>query len=172
MNQGTLDLDSPQSTPTYRLFIDGACRGNPGPAAYGCILYKGQEMLLKEKGYIGKGTNNLAEYTALIKGLEAAWKVGVREELEIFSDSQLLVRQIIGLYKVKNPRLQRLFQEAQTLLKRFKRVHIFHIDRGLNREADRLANRALDEVLKKTGQSPAGSGLREESPGPTGQGAG
>ncbi len=172
MSQGTLSLDNHQSIPAYRLFIDGACRGNPGPAAYGCILYKEQKLLLKEKGYIGEGTNNLAEYTALIKGLEAAWKAGVREDLGIFSDSQLLVRQIKGLYKVKSPQLQMLFQEAQTLLKRFKRARIFHIDRGLNWEADRLANRALDEVLKKTGQSPAGLDLREESPGPTGQGAG
>ena len=145
-----------RKSPPFRLFVDGACRGNPGPASYGFILYKGDQPLLRGRGFLGEATNNIAEYTALIKGLEAAWKAGVRDSLEIYSDSQLLVRQMEGIYKVRQGHLKGLHSQAQTLLKRFRQARIFHVERDLNREADRLANKVLDEVLKKAGQSPAG----------------
>jgi len=157
---------------TYRLFVDGACRGNPGPASYAFILYQGSRPLKKGGGYLGDATNNIAEYTALIKGLEAALEMGIQNSLEIYSDSQLLVRQMEGSYKVKQPHLKTLHAQAQNLLKRIHQARIFHIERARNREADRLANRVLDEAMEKAGQSPAGLKPREESPGPTGQGAG
>ncbi len=128
--------------------------------------------MVEGKGYIGRGTNNSAEYAALIKGLELAWEVGVRGEMEIFSDSQLIVGQMRGTYKVRHPQLLPLHQRARALLKRFKGTRISYIRRGLNREADRLANRALDEALKKAGQPPVGDFPLEESPGPEGQDAG
>ncbi len=148
--------DREDLSPPFRLFVDGACRGNPGPAAYAFILYQGERPLLKGGGFLGKATNNIAEYTALIKGLEAAWEAGVRERLEIYSDSQLMVRQLEGTYKVRQGHLKSLHTQAHNLLKRFRQARIFHVERGLNREADRLANRVLDEALKKAGQSPAG----------------
>lgn len=140
----------------FRLFIDGACRGNPGPASYAYILYQGDKPLLKGGGFLGEATNNIAEYTALIKGLEATYEAGVREGLEIYSDSQLLVRQMEGVYKVRQAHLKELHSQAQALLKRFPRARIFHVERAWNREADRLANKVLDEALKETGQSPVG----------------
>ena len=162
-----MDLCISKEGTSLSLYVDGACRGNPGPAAYGFVLYSGGKRVLEGKGFLGTSTNNIAEYTALIKGLESAWMGGFVGELDIFSDSQLLVRQITGAYKVKHPELKVLFSDVQELLQRFPKTRIFHIKRGLNREADMLANKALDEALKKTGQPPAGS-LREESPGPVG----
>ncbi len=148
-------MKTPRGEP-FRLFVDGACRGNPGPASYAFVLYRGDQILERGGGYLGQATNNIAEYTALIKGLEAALEKGIQGPLEIYSDSQLLVRQMEGTYRVKQPHLKALHSQALSLLKRFPLARIFHVERARNREADRLANRVLDEALKKAGQSPVG----------------
>lgn len=130
---------------TLRLHVDGASRGNPGEAGFGvhvCSADGGEVAGLY--GYLGRATNNVAEYQALLHGLRFALARGANE-VDVFSDSELLVRQLAGRYRVKNPGLQPLFREAQALLARFARARVSHVPRERNREADALANRALDE---------------------------
>jgi ribonuclease HI len=132
-------------TQALRLHVDGASRGNPGEAGFGvhvCTPEGGEVAGLY--GYLGKATNNVAEYQALLHGLRFALSRGARE-VSVFSDSELLVRQLEGRYRVKNPGLQPLFREAQSLLARFDRARVTHVRREQNREADALANRAVDE---------------------------
>jgi ribonuclease HI len=123
--------------------IDGAARGNPGPAAYAMVLRRPGEPVLEEAATIGTATNNVAEYTALIRALERAAGLGVRT-LAVFSDSELIVKQMNGEYRVKNADLQDLYREAQALRKRFERVTLTHVRRAQNADADRLCNEALD----------------------------
>lgn len=126
------------------LYVDGGSRGNPGPAASAYILKEPGGKTLEAKGlFLGRATNNVAEYTALTQGLTAAKKFEI-EELHIFSDSELMVRQIIGEYRVKSPELKDLFYEVQKLLLAFDRWQIKHVRRELNAEADRLVNETLD----------------------------
>lgn len=123
---------------------DGASRGNPGPAAAGFILTSPNGTLLQAKAFfIGPNTNNVAEYTGVVKALEAAIKIGAKR-LSLFSDSQLLVRQINGEYKVKSEQIRPLFQQAVELLGRFEGWKVQHIPREQNKEADKLVNKALD----------------------------
>ncbi|GAB6184248.1 ribonuclease HI family protein [Thermodesulfovibrio hydrogeniphilus] len=125
---------------TAKLFCDGASRGNPGDAGIGClILYNGNEIKISE--YIGKTTNNVAEYTALIRGLEESLKAGITE-IEIFSDSELLVLQLKGVYKVKNQKLIPLYMRVLELLNQFKKYQIVHVYREENTVADKLAKEA------------------------------
>jgi formyltetrahydrofolate-dependent phosphoribosylglycinamide formyltransferase len=125
-------------------FIDGGSRGNPGPAAAGFTLADSCGTQLQAKGfYLGEATNNIAEYTGFLKALEAAKQAGA-EQLMVFSDSQLLVRQINGQYKVKSENIWPLFQEAVKLLRGFKSWQVRHITREKNKEADKLVNQALD----------------------------
>ncbi len=128
----------------HLLYCDGASRGNPGPSAIGAVLYdpQGREVA-SISGAIGQATNNVAEYQALIAGLEAALAAGVRH-LEIRLDSQLLVRQITGQYRVKAANLKPLHLQAVRLLRRIERASIVHVRRELNTAADALANEALD----------------------------
>jgi len=132
-------------TQALRLHVDGASRGNPGEAGFGVHVCtpEGSEVA-GLYGYLGKATNNVAEYQALLHGLRFALARGARE-VSVFSDSELLVRQLEGRYRVKNPGLQPLFREAQSLLARFDRARVSHVRREQNREADALANRAVDE---------------------------
>ncbi len=125
--------------------IDGAARGNPGPAAAGVVIHDHDAAtVLHEAGYfLGSATNNVAEYQGLIRALQLAERLGA-EALLIRSDSQLMVRQINGEYRVKNPGLQRRHKEAMTLLGRFGAWQVEHILRQQNADADRLANMALD----------------------------
>lgn len=125
------------------LYTDGAARGNPGPAAFGVVLTdpSGHEIYANGQA-IGKTTNNVAEYRALLSGLEHA--APLADEIEIRTDSELMARQLIGAYKVRADHLKPLHEQAQRLLKRFKRVNIVIIPRALNRRADELANQALD----------------------------
>lgn len=128
-----------------KLFTDGAARGNPGPAGAGAVLCDAKGGVREELcEYLGETTNNIAEYRALLLGLKKAVALG-STEIEILADSELMVRQLNGEYRVKNEGLRPLFQEAVRLLKRFKKYSIKHIDREQNYEADRLANRAIDE---------------------------
>jgi len=125
-------------------YIDGGSRGNPGPAAAGFTLADSSGTQLVGKGFfIGHATNNVAEYTGFLKALEAAKQAGA-EQLTVFSDSELLVRQIDGQYKVKSELIWPLFQKAVDLLAEFKGWQVRHIPREQNKEADKLVNQALD----------------------------
>ncbi len=135
--------------------IDGASRGNPGPAAYGVVLTTPQgEPLAAFSKFIGRTTNNVAEYRALIAALEHALKHG-HLRLRVISDSELLTRQIEGRYKVKSADLKPLHERALALIGRFETFGIVHLPREQNREADRLANRALDGVEVGAGRKSA-----------------
>jgi formyltetrahydrofolate-dependent phosphoribosylglycinamide formyltransferase len=124
--------------------IDGASRGNPGPAAAGFTLTDSAGSHLQAKAlFIGRATNNVAEYTALVKALEAAKCIGA-EQLTVFSDSELLVRQINGRYKVKSEQIRPLFRKAVDLLGEFENWKVRHITREKNKEADELVNQALN----------------------------
>jgi len=129
-----------------KLSTDGGARGNPGPAAYGYVLETEDGTILDARGQrIGHATNNVAEYRALIAGLEAALSHGVTE-LDVVSDSELLVKQMQGEYRVKNPGLQPLYQDARRMVQRIGHVTFEHVRRELNKEADRLCNEAMDEA--------------------------
>lgn len=127
------------------IFTDGAARGNPGPAGAGAVLIGEDGAVVSELSkYLGKTTNNQAEYQALIIALEEARRVGA-ETLSIFSDSELLVRQMKGDYLVKNEGLKPLFKLAKEKLKNFGKHTIDYLPRERNGHADRLANRAIDD---------------------------
>jgi len=129
-----------------RLSTDGGARGNPGPAAYGYVLEAGDGTVLDARGEaIGVATNNVAEYRGLLAGLEAALERGV-EEVEVVSDSELVVKQMRGEYKVKNETLRDLVDEAHALESRFRRVTYTAVRREHNELADRLVNEALDSA--------------------------
>ena len=127
-----------------RLSTDGGARGNPGPAAYGYVLETEDGTVLDACGEtIGVATNNVAEYRALIAGLEKAVELGI-EELEVVSDSELLVKQMQGEYKVKNEALRELNDEANFLERKLGRVRYKAVRREHNELADKLVNEALD----------------------------
>jgi ribonuclease H / adenosylcobalamin/alpha-ribazole phosphatase len=127
-----------------RLFTDGGARGNPGPAAYGFVIEAEDGTVLAAEGEaIGVATNNVAEYSALIAGLERAAELAV-DELEVVSDSELLVKQMTGEYRVKNEALQELNEEATRLARRLGCVSYKAVRREHNEVADRLVNEALD----------------------------
>jgi ribonuclease HI len=126
---------------------DGASRGNPGAAAYGFIIYKDGEVLKKEGKTLGITTNNIAEYTGLVRALEyLANEVKPEEvgELAIEADSQLMIRQLTGMYKVKNEGIKPLFNQIKAMLTEYENVEYKHIFREFNTEADLLGNLALD----------------------------
>ena len=127
-----------------RLSTDGGARGNPGPAAFAYVLEAEDGTVLAAHGErIGVATNNVAEYRGLVAGLEKALELGV-DELDVVSDSELLVNQMKGDYKVKNEALRELWEEANELERRFRRVDYRAVRRELNELADRLVNEALD----------------------------
>jgi ribonuclease HI len=127
-----------------RLSTDGGARGNPGPAAYGYVLESDDGQVLAAHGEaIGHATNNVAEYSGLVAGMTKAAELGVRE-LEVVSDSELLVKQMRGEYKVKNEALRQLWEAANDLERRFAKVRYTAVRRAHNELADRLVNEALD----------------------------
>ena len=129
------------------LYSDGASRGNPGPAGAGAVLMKPDGTIVARIGkYLGRQTNNHAEYMALIIGLRAALELGVTE-IEMVADSELMVKQIKKVYRVKNEQLRPLYEEACALIARFQRASIRHVLREYNREADEMSNRAIDERM-------------------------
>jgi formyltetrahydrofolate-dependent phosphoribosylglycinamide formyltransferase len=143
--------------------IDGGSRGNPGPAAAGFVLSDRQGSRLMARGFfLGQTTNNVAEYTSLIKALEGAGKINT-EQIAVFSDSELLVKQINGEYKVKSEQIRPLYQQAVHLLDQLKNWSVRHVPREKNKEADRLVNQALDlgrdfeEKIEDNGQRIADS---------------
>jgi ribonuclease HI len=145
----------------YRANIDGGSRGNPGPAAYGVVISNGRgEIVAKLKKYIGRMTNNVAEYYGLIAALDYAQTHGIRA-LRVESDSELLVKQMRGQYKVKSDDLRPLFERAKKMSQGFDSFRIDHVYREQNREADALANLVLDEA--EGGASPPASAAKPES---------
>ena len=156
--------DSKPPVAAYRVNIDGGSRGNPGPAAYGIVIRDPRgETVTKLKKYIGRSTNNVAEYYGLIAALDYAQTHGVRE-VRIESDSELLVKQMRGQYKVKSGDLRPLFERAKKMSESFESFRIDHVYREQTREADALANEALDETA---GASPGSSASKKDSPAPS-----
>jgi ribonuclease HI len=140
------------AAPAFRANVDGAARGNPGPAAYGVLIRDGRgEVVAQLKKYIGRMTNNVAEYYGLIAALDYAQSHGVKA-LRVESDSELMVKQMRGLYKVKSEDLRPLYERAAKMARGFESFRIEHVYREQNREADALANQALDETA---GAAPA-----------------
>jgi ribonuclease HI len=129
----------------YKLFSDGACRGNPGVGGAGAVIMDDRENVIWEgKEYLGHCTNNIAEYRALILGLKGALANGYKS-LEVYLDSELLAKQINGSYRVKNEKLKVLMKEVRSLLISFESVGVKHVLRSHNSHADKLANMAIDE---------------------------
>ncbi len=132
---------------SLRIHTDGASRGNPGEAGIGVVIEDESGKVIKEiRRYIGKATNNQAEYAALIDGLKAARGINA-DNVTVFADSELLVKQVKGEYKVKHPQLQPLFAEAKGLISGLKKFKINHIPREKNAHADALANEAIDKKI-------------------------
>jgi len=126
------------------IYADGGSRGNPGPAGIGVVILDEKKKRIKELSkYIGEATNNNAEYNALICGLEEALSLKA-DEAVVYLDSELVARQITGVYRVKNEEIKPLFERALAALKCFKSFEIKHIDRLKNKEADKLVNKAIN----------------------------
>ncbi|MDB5026689.1 MAG: ribonuclease [Candidatus Eremiobacteraeota bacterium] len=126
------------------LYADGGSRGNPGPAASGAVLYAEDGEVLEEIGkFLGVTTNNVAEWTALLEGLKAALARGI-DEIAIRLDSELVVKQLNGAYRVKHPGLIPLHAEAKSLLRKFARTDVRHVRRNENKAADAVVNQVLD----------------------------
>jgi len=157
---------------TATMHIDGASRGNPGKAAYAIVLARPGLPVVEEADTIGIASNNVAEYTALVEGLTLAAELGVKK-LQIYSDSELMVKQMNGEYKVKNEDLRSLYEEACQLRKQFERVTLTHVRREQNKRADAIGNDALDGKPRKRGEpvdlspqppSLQGGGRKSDSP--------
>ncbi|MFH0777704.1 MAG: ribonuclease HI family protein [Candidatus Eisenbacteria bacterium] len=130
------------------VFVDGCARGNPGHAGCGVLVKDANgKILLRKSRYLGSMTNNVAEYSALIEGLREAAGLGA-EEITVVTDSELVVKQMSGLYRVKDEKLKLLFAEAQRQSRGFSSVKFEHVERRANREADLLANEAVEGYLK------------------------
>ena len=156
------------AAPAHQANIDGAARGNPGPASYGVVIRDGQgELVAKLKKYIGRMTNNVAEYYGLIAALDYAQSHNIRA-LRVESDSELMVKQMQGQYKVKSEDLRPLFERAKKMSMGFESFRIDHVYREQNREADALANEALDETsgAPPAAGGPAKAAVSEAKPAP------
>lgn len=126
------------------IFADGGSRGNPGPAASGAVVTDERGTVVREVGtYLGSTTNNVAEWTGLITGLEAALELGATDVV-VRMDSELVIKQLSGIYRVKHPNMIPLHAKAKTLLRRFANVDIAHVPRKLNAAADAVVNAVLD----------------------------
>ena len=129
------------------IFTDGGSRGNPGPSATGIVIKDEKEKVLAAYGeYLGKQTNNFAEYSAVISALKRAHKLG-GTEIAFFADSKLAIEQLKGNWKVKHPAIQKLFVQAYNEVQKFKKVTFKHVRRELNKEADAEVNKVLDAKI-------------------------
>jgi len=158
-----------QKIAAHRANIDGGSRGNPGPASYGVVIRDARgEIVAKLKKYIGRATNNVAEYYGLIAALDYAQAHGIRA-LHIESDSELLVKQMRGQYKVKSEELRPLFERAKKMSATFDSFAINHVYREQNKDADALANEALDETASPAvgPAKPGATSLGATTPGVT-----
>ena len=147
----------------WTIYTDGAARANPGPAAFAYIIERPGEAAIEENGCLGDTTNNIAEYTALLRALDHAKRLGGRR-LVVKSDSELMVKQMNGEYKVKHPGLQPLFREATALTRQFDGVEFRHIRREENKRADQLCNHALDGVPRGAEPGAAAKPSRPKKP--------
>ncbi len=129
------------------IYTDGASRNNPGEAGAGVYIVQDNEPLERIARYLGQTTNNIAEYSAAIIGLEHAVRLGA-SRVNLLADSELMVKQLNGQYKVKNEGLKPLFLKAKELIAKIGSVEVRHIRRELNKEADALANKAIDEKIE------------------------
>ena len=128
-----------------KIYTDGGARGNPGPAGVGVVIMDENEKIISShKKYLGEATNNIAEYSAVLLALVEAKKLKA-QELEFYLDSELVVKQLKGEYKIKNPELGKLFIKIYNIKQSIERVSFHHIEREKNRLADKLANQAMDE---------------------------
>jgi ribonuclease HI len=144
---GALETEGNSALSRVRVYSDGAARGNPGPSGAGAVLVEPSGQIVDRLGkYLGVRTNNYAEYMGLLLGLTRARELGVRE-VEVFTDSELMIRQLAGRYQVKSPSLRPLYQQALKLLNNFSRVKLVHVPREMNSAADEMSNRAIDERL-------------------------
>lgn len=138
-----------ESEKEWLLMVDGAARGNPGEAGCGAAICDENGTVIKKVSrYLGYATNNVAEYEALLMGLEAVLQLG-KKRICVQSDSQLLVRQLNGEYRVRDEKLKALFQRTIALLRQLESYRILHVPRRLNKLADRLANQGIDNARKK-----------------------
>lgn len=136
-----------KSSSTIDIFTDGASRGNPGPASIGIVFKDSSgKTILTHSEALGEQTNNYAEYLAVMRALEISLQKGF-DFVNFYSDSQLLIYQMLGKYKVKSPSILQLYTNCVSLVKKLKKVSWNHIPRELNSEADALANHALDQTL-------------------------
>lgn len=143
-------LGSPQvaKMDSGKLYSDGGSRGNPGPSAGAFVICKMDDTVVEKTGfYIGVTTNNQAEYQALYKGLQRTRILGLRR-LNVFMDSELIVKQLNGLYKIKNKDLEPLYRQIKDLVSHFQEISFNHVPRALNKEADQEVNRVLDEKAR------------------------
>lgn len=129
-------------------YTDGGARGNPGPAALGVVIKSGHETLEAYGRYLGETTNNIAEYSAVLSALERCKDLGA-ETVEMRMDSELVVKQMKGEYKVKNPGLAQIFLKIHNVMTGFKKVTFHHVRRELNKEADAEVNKAIDRHMKR-----------------------
>ena len=130
-------------------YVDGASRGNPGPAGYGVFMKTEHGDIIEIAGFLGTTTNNVAEYSGLLEALTTAHAEGATE-VEIISDSELLVKQMLGKYRVKHPNLIPLYERALAMARQFGRFSIRHTLRAGNKDADRLANVAVDRAVGRS----------------------
>jgi ribonuclease HI len=149
------------------IYTDGGSRGNPGPAACAAVVQSADDgqTLLEEGKFLGRATNNVAEYEGILLGLELARRIEARQ-IEIRSDSELLVRQIVGQYRVKNPGLKPLYDRVRKAIGDFDSVEIRHVRREQNVEADRVVNETLD--AERRGGPSGGNKHRPSAPGDNG----
>lgn len=128
------------------LYTDGGARGNPGPAAWGFVIYQDNKKVADGSGYLGSTTNNVAEYTACVEGLEYILQnFGHNQQVQCFADSKLMIEQVCGRYKVKAPHLKPFIEKIRELAHQITEVSYKHIPREKNTEADRLVNLMLDK---------------------------
>jgi ribonuclease HI len=135
--------DDARETDALVAYVDGGSRGNPGAAGAGVYFLRNGAPWRGLYRFLGRQTNNFAEYTALLEALDYALRQGF-QRISVHADSELLVRQMLGIYKVKNPGLQALHAEAQALVGRLRKFSIRHVPREQNKQADALANKAQD----------------------------
>lgn len=150
----------------FTIHTDGGARGNPGSAAYAFVLSRPGQPDVEENGYLGETTNNVAEYTAVIRALERAKALGGRR-VHLKSDSELMVKQMNGLYKVKNEGLKPLYEQARGLTRDFDQVTFQHVYREQNSRADALCNEALDHRGSTRGDSSAATKPKAAKAKPT-----
>lgn len=143
MAQGS--LFGPASGGSATANVDGGSRGNPGPAGYGVFIQQADGSIIELKGALDLATNNVAEYNGLLAALRWAAEQGV-STLHVRADSELMVKQMKGVYRVKNPGLLPLFETAKSLVRAIGRVSFEHVRREFNKDADRLANEAMDDA--------------------------